>query len=90
MNIKEFTEKIQAALAVSLNREVELKETLKLNSIRRYGIVIVESENSLSPVIYLEKLFEDFQNGKSLNAVLNIIIDTVSYTHLTLPTKRLV
>lgn len=75
MNIKEFTERIQSALAVSLNREVQLKETLKLNNIRRYGIVIAESENSLSPVIHLEKLFEDFQNGKSMNAVLNIIID---------------
>ena len=54
MNIREFAEKIQAALAVSLDREVQLKESLKLNNIRRYGIVIVESENSLSPVIYLE------------------------------------
>ena len=75
MNIREFAEKIQTALAVSLNREVQLKESLKLNNVRRYGIVIVESENSLSPVIHLEKLFEDFQNGKSMNAVLNIIID---------------
>ena len=75
MNIREFTEKIQAALTVSLNKEVQLKETLKLNNIRRYGIVIVESENSLSPIIYLEKLFEDFQNGKSMNAVLNIVND---------------
>lgn len=75
MNIKEFAEKIQAALTVSLNREVQLKETLKLNNVRRYGIVVVESENNLSPIIYLEKLFEEFQNGKSMNAVLNIVND---------------
>nr|WP_302019724.1 DUF5688 family protein [uncultured Acetatifactor sp.] len=74
MNIKEFTEQIRAALAVSLNKEVQLKETLKLNNIRRYGIVIVESENSLSPIIYLEKLFEDFRKGTSMDAVLGTVI----------------
>lgn len=74
MNIKEFTEQIRAALAVSLNKEVQLKETLKLNNIRRYGIVIVESENSLSPIIYLEKLFEDFRKGTSMDAVLSTVI----------------
>ena len=74
MNIKEFTEKIQSALAVSLNREVQLKESLKLNNVRRYGIVIVESENSLSPVIYLEELFKDFQKNGSMDAVLNTVI----------------
>lgn len=75
MNIKEFAEKIQAALASTLNKEVQLKETLKLNNIRRYGIVIVESENSLSPIIYLEQLFEDFKKSGSMNAVLNLAID---------------
>lgn len=75
MNIKEFSEKIRSTLAASLNREVQLKETLKLNNVRRYGIVVVESENNLSPIIYLDKLFEDFQKGKSMNAVLNIVND---------------
>lgn len=75
MNIKEFAEEIQASLAVSMNREVQLKETLKFNNIRRYGIVIVESESSLSPVIYLEKLFEDFQKDRNMSAILNIITD---------------
>ena len=74
MNIREFAEKIQTALAVSLNREVQLKESLKLNNVRRYGIVIVESENSLSPVIYLEELFKDFQKNGSMDAVLNTVI----------------
>lgn len=76
MNIKEFAEKVQAALAVSLNKKVHLKETLKPNNVRRYGIVIVESENNLSPIIYLEKLFNDFQNGIDMDLVMNIIIDT--------------
>ncbi len=75
MNIKEFSEKIRSTLAVSLNREVQLKETLKFNNVRHYGIVVVESEKGLSPTIYLEKLFADFQNGKSMNAILNIITD---------------
>ena len=74
MNIREFTEKIRAALAAALDREVLPKETLKLNSVRRYGIVIVESDNSLSPIIYLEKLFEDYQKGRSLDAVLGSVI----------------
>lgn len=75
MNIKEFAEKMQAALASALNKEVQLKETLKLNNIRRYGIVIVDPGNSLSPVIYLEKLLEDFQKSGSMDAVLNLAID---------------
>ena len=75
MNIKEFAEKIRAALASALNKEVQLKESLRLNNIRRYGIVVVDSENSLSPIIYLEKLFEDFQKNGSMDAVLNLAID---------------
>lgn len=75
MNIKEFAEKMQAALASALNREVQIKESLKLNNIRRYGIVIVDSENSLSPIIYLEKLFEDFQKNGSMDAAVNMAID---------------
>lgn len=75
MNIKEFAEKMQAALASALNKEVQLKEWLKLNNIRRYGIVIVESESSLSPIIYLEDLFKDFQENGSMDIVLNMAID---------------
>lgn len=75
MNIKEFAEKMQAALAAALNREVQLKESLKLNNIRRYGIIIVESESSLSPIIYLEDLFKDFQENGNMDTVLNMAID---------------
>ena len=39
MNIKEFAEKIQGALASALNREVQLKESLRLNNIDRKSVV---------------------------------------------------
>lgn len=74
MNIREFAEKIRAALSAALDREVQLKESLKLNGICRYGIIIVESESSLSPVIYLEPIFEDFQKKDSLEAALGTVI----------------
>ena len=85
MNIKEFAEKIQGALASALNREVQLKESLRLNNIRRYGIVIVDSENSLSPVIYLEKLFKDFQKNASMDAAVNIVISIYQRDRLKKP-----
>ena len=85
MNIKEFAEKIQAAMASALNKEVQLKESLRLNNIRRYGIVIVDSGNNLNPIIYLEKLFEDFQKNTNMDTAVNIAISIYQRDRLKKP-----
>lgn len=60
MNIKEFAEKNQAAVSAALSREVSLNEKLKLNGIRSYALTVTESENDLSPNIYLEPFYETY------------------------------
>ena len=85
MNIKEFAEKIRATLAAALNKEVQLKESLRLNNIRRYGIVVMDSENGLCPIIYLEKLFEDFQKNTSMDTIVNIVISIYQRDRLKKP-----
>ncbi len=76
MNIKEFAEKNQAAVSAALSREVSLNEKLKLNGIRSYALTVTESENDLSPNIYLEPFYEKFQIDNSLETAVDSIIST--------------
>ena len=76
MNIKKFAEKMQAAVAASLNKEVCLEEKLKFNGIYSYVIVVTDTENDLSPYIYLEPFFEKFQIDNSIEAAADSIIST--------------
>lgn len=74
MNIKEFAAKMQSTVAAALNKEVNIEEKLKLNGIRRYALMVTETDNDLSPNIYLEPFFEIFQINNSTEIVTEKII----------------
>ena len=85
MNIKKFAEKMQAAVAASLNKEVCLEEKLKFNGTYSYVIVVTDTENDLSPYIYLEPFFEKFQIDNSIEAAADSIISAYQQNKLKKP-----
>lgn len=55
--------------------EVTVKEVIKNNDIRLHGLVIREKGNSLSPTIYLEQFYRQYQDGMEIGEIENIILD---------------
>lgn len=85
MNIKEFAERAQAAVAASLNKKVCLNKRLKLNGIYSYALVVVDAENGLSPYIYLEPFYEKFQINNSIESAAAGIISAYQENRLKEP-----
>lgn len=48
--------------------EVRLHEVKKNNGVILHGLIIREKDHNVSPQIYLEKSYEDYANGKSVEA----------------------
>lgn len=74
MTIKEFAAKVQAEVAAKLKKKVELKEVIKLNGIRRYGLLILNPDTNASPTIYLESFFHRFLEAGNWDCTINDII----------------
>lgn len=85
MNIKEFAERTQAAVAAALNKEVCIKEKLKFNGIHSYALVVTDTENDLGPNIYLEPFFEKFQINNSIETATDSIISAYRKDRLKKP-----
>lgn len=76
MNFKEFTERIVSLLREKLGDDykVTLTEVLKNNDIRLTGIVIIRESDSISPTIYLEEPYHRYQDGVSLQKIVEEIL----------------
>lgn len=68
MNFIEFSDKIVELLKQKVGDTctVTVTEVLKNNSVRMTGIVIMEENGSISPIIYLEEPYRQYQDGASL------------------------
>lgn len=55
--------------------EVAVQEVIKNNGIRLHGLVIREHGSSLSPTIYLEQFYRQYQDGMEIGRIENIILD---------------
>ncbi|MDE6882947.1 MAG: hypothetical protein K2P48_07510 [Lachnospiraceae bacterium] len=75
MNFKEFTDRIVLLLQEGLgdNYKVTLTKVLKNNDIRLTGVVIMEESDSMSPTIYLEEPYRRYQDGVSVQEILEEI-----------------
>lgn len=85
MNIKDFAEKVQNALKAVLDEEIQITETLKLNGIRRYGILISDPDSNACPAIHLEPLLEQFEETGDITAITDRIIQEYHSGRLTIP-----
>lgn len=74
MTLKEFATTAQAKVAARLNKETDLKEVLKLNGIKRYGLIIFDSAINVSPTIYLEPFYGRFLETHDWDCVIEDII----------------
>ena len=76
MNFKEFTEKIVLLVRERLGDtyKVTLTKVLKNNDIRLTGIVIMKESDSMSPTIYLEESYQRYQDGVSIQKIVEGIM----------------
>ena len=77
MNFNEFTDEIVALLKEKMGNTctVTVTEVLKNNNVRLTGIVITEEANSIAPTVYLEGPYKQYQEGISLEVIVEEIRD---------------
>ena len=77
MNFKKFCEKLYTAISEFYGEEVvlELKEVKKNNGVILTGLMFVENDESMSPAIYLDGYFHDYESGKEIDKIIMDIIN---------------
>lgn len=74
MTIKEFAATAQAKISTKLKKKIKVKETLKLNGVRHYGLTVIDPDINTSPTIYLESFFHMFLETEDWDCIINDII----------------
>lgn len=77
MNYNEFITFMVEEVQKELGQEVtiEVREVRKNNGIMLKGLTILSKESNLSPTIYLDGFYKDYQEGKALNEVRQSFMD---------------
>ena len=74
MEFEEFVERIALAAGQRTDGRAEIQKILKTNDVKRTGLVITGQDTSISPVVYLEKYYEDFCRGKDFDRIISEIM----------------
>lgn len=75
MEIKEFAEVIREEVARRTDCEVGVQQIMKNNGVKLYGLTILEEGCNISPTIYMESFFYDYENGRSIDSVVSAILE---------------
>lgn len=77
MNFQEFLSKTESSLQAFFGpaTQVEIKEIRKNNGVLLKGLVITEEKENISPTIYMDGFYKDYQMGKSFGRVIEEIIN---------------
>lgn len=77
MNYKQFVSAIEKKVKQSVNEgmSVCVHTTVKNNGRERVGITVMEQGINISPTIYLEEFYEQFQKDESLEGIVKNILD---------------
>ncbi len=78
MEFNEFTSEVAGKIREFLpdrfsDASVDLKVVLKNNDHKLTGLTIKAVDSNIAPTIYLEKFFEEYENGKDLSRILEEI-----------------
>ena len=75
MNFKAFTDSITQLLQEKMGEDctITVTKVLKNNDICLTGVVIMEESDSISPTIYLEEPYRQYQDGASLEEIVEDI-----------------
>ena len=79
MNKKEFAEWVKNALQERFGEtmEVKLQEVRKNNNVTLLGVMVCDKVMNISPTVYLDELFQDYENGRDKEELLNIVYECV-------------
>lgn len=77
MEFQQFNDKVSDGVRKFLGAEVEteLRDIHKNNGVLMKGITIIDGRSNLSPTIYLDSFYEEYQNGKSIGEVVHDITE---------------
>lgn len=77
MNYKQFVSAVEEKVKQSVEEgfSVYIHTTVKNNGRERIGITVVEQGINISPTIYLEEYYEQFQKNKSLDSIVKNILE---------------
>ncbi len=71
--VESVTEQINTLLPEGLR--AEMHSSLKNNSISRLGITITDSQVNISPTIYMEEFYQEYQQGFTLSEIVSTVLD---------------
>lgn len=77
MNYKQFVivVKDKVALALGHGMSLHIHTALKNNGVERIGLTIIDERINVSPTIYLEEYYKQFQNGFELDDIVHNLLD---------------
>lgn len=76
MTIDEFIDMVKDALSLRIDGcTVEAQEVIKNNGVRLHGIRIMEQDVNISPCIYLDTMFQDYQNGRDFSEIVSVVVE---------------
>lgn len=77
MNFKQFCKKLYTAISEFYGEEVklEIKEVKKNNGVILTGLLLTEGDESVSPAIYLDSYFREYEFGKEIDRIIMDIIN---------------
>lgn len=79
MEYREFCEKMVTYVSKMVNEadcNIKLSRIQKNNGIEYVGISIIDRQQRMGPTIYLESFYENYQNGASLDAMAQKVMET--------------
>ncbi|MEF9941166.1 MAG: DUF5688 family protein [Lachnospiraceae bacterium] len=77
MNYQQFVSAIEVRIKQCMkgNMSICIHTAIKNNGMERKGITVSERGINISPTIYLEEYYEQFQNGKSMEQIVDKILE---------------
>lgn len=76
MKYEDFAEQVKNSIAEYMGDAAEVKEmvVLKNNAVRLHGISVLPQEGNVSPTIYLDDFFKEYEKGKAFHDIVAEII----------------
>lgn len=77
MTYQEFVETLTVLINASATDGIhaEVHTSLKNNNISRIGITISETDVNISPTIYMEEFYQEYQKGLTISEILRTVLD---------------
>lgn len=84
MGLQQFTNKVLDGVKQFLGSEVDVsvRDVQKNNGVIMKGLTISDCYSNLSPTIYLDSFYEQYQNGKTLGEIVRSVIGVYEETRI--------